>query len=182
MRQDGEDVWAILQSLLRGLVIQDSDQRLRPFPQCRNAPPAQEEKVLTQDVDEFRTSKTCNACLGELRRYRKRGGRLSHSRLFCPTCSSRMGRPFFVDRDVNAATNILRAGGTSPSRPEALSRGNSRISTASLERGEKSKSEDAKERERNKLHVDAGRLSSSPSPDTLSEVYTEESPQKQLQQ
>ena len=44
----------------------------------------------------FRTSKTYNGCLMELRRYAKRGGggqRLSYSRLFCPMCSSMTGRP-----------------------------------------------------------------------------------------
>ncbi len=121
-------------------------------------------KFSLQDVDEFRTSKTCSTCLGELKSYRKHGGRLSHSRLFCPTCSLKRGHPAFVDRDVNAAANILLAG-TSPSRPEALSRTHtdfSDISAASLVMGEKSKSEDAKDSERIKLPLDAGRPSSDP--------------------
>ena len=43
-------------------------------------------KFVVSDVDEFRTSKICNSCMGELRRYKKRGGRLSHSWLFCLAC------------------------------------------------------------------------------------------------
>lgn len=117
-------------------------------------------KFHVHDVDEFRTSKICSTCMEELRRYKKRGGRLSYSRLFCLTCSSRTGRPVFVDRDFNAAANILLAG-TSPTRPPALSRSNSQASTASLEKGKKSELE-TEESKSNKLPVDAGRSSSDP--------------------
>ena len=65
-----------------------------------------------QDMDEYRTSKTCNDCSGALARYRRRDGKLSHSRLFCDNYA---GRPKdrskqFVDRDLNTARNILLAG------------------------------------------------------------------------
>ena len=89
---------------------------------------------------ELRRSATPVA-MEELRRYKKRlGRRMSHSRLFCQTCSSRTGRPTLVDRDFNAAANILLAG-TSLSRPPALLRSNSQASTASLEKGTKSELE-----------------------------------------
>ena len=120
-------------------------------------------RFILQEVDEFRTSKICNGCLGELRRYTKRGGQLSYSRLFCPTCSSRTGRPVFVNRDVNAASNILLAG-TAPCRPSVLSRSCSALSqvtAASQNVGDKSTSADVG-REQNKLHVDAWRPSSGP--------------------
>ncbi len=74
------------------------------------------------DVDEYRTSRTCNMCMGALSTYLKRDGRRSYSRLCCSNC----GRPKdrskrFVDRDSNAAVNILLCG-TSCLRPEALRR------------------------------------------------------------
>lgn len=116
-----------------------------------------------KEVSEFKTSKVCNTCMAELTRYRKRGGRLSYSRLFCPTCSSKMGRPIFVDRDANAAANILLAG-TSPTRPCALSRGSHAVSTASQATGEKSVLETGKHGKSSKLPVAAGRQSSNPSP------------------
>ena len=123
-------------------------------------------RFVLQDVDEFRTSKICNGCFEELRKYTKKGGRLSYSRLFCPTCSTKLGRPIFVNRDVNAASNILLAG-TAPCRPSILSRScslsSSKVTTASQDVGEKSTSVDTGG-EQNKLHVDAWRKSSSPSP------------------
>ena len=61
------------------------------------------------DVDEYRTSIICNLCLGQLTKYRNRRGRLSYSRLKCTTCISR-GKPIFLDRDKNAAANILLVG------------------------------------------------------------------------
>ncbi len=59
-----------------------------------------------------------NACSGELSSYRKKDGKLSYSRLCCTNCK---GHPEdnskrFVDRDLNAALNILLAG-TSVERP-----------------------------------------------------------------
>ncbi len=75
------------------------------------------------EVDEFRTLKTCNLCMGELKRYRKRLGGLSYSRLYCESCGGEEQKPSkrCVDRDVNAALNVLLVG-ISPTRPEALSR------------------------------------------------------------
>lgn len=119
-------------------------------------------KFLLKDVSEFRTSKVCNVCMGELKRYKKVGGRLSYSRLFCNTCSNKTGRPVFVNRDVNAAANILLAGTSSP-RPPALCRTASGVSTASLEMGTKSALE-TYERKLLKLSVAAERASSDPSP------------------
>jgi transposase len=76
-------------------------------------------------VDEFKTSKTCNVCLGQLKRYRKKDGKLSYSRLCCENeCAGRQKKDrskHFVDRDLNAATNILLIG-TSSQRPEAMRR------------------------------------------------------------
>ena len=113
------------------------------------------------EVDEFRTSKICSTCMGELRRYKKREGRMSHSRLFCQTCSSRTGRPTFVDRDFDAAANISLVG-TSLLRPSALSRSNSQASIASLKKGTKSKLE-TQEMTQINLSVAAGGSSSGPS-------------------
>lgn len=36
------------------------------------------------------------------------------ARLFCPTCSSKLGHPMFVDGDANAAANIILLVGTLP--------------------------------------------------------------------
>ena len=74
------------------------------------------------EVDEFRTSVVCNTCTNRLERYRNRRGRLSHSRLCCTTCRPSLGKERkkrFVDRDINAATNILWAG-MSHERPICL--------------------------------------------------------------
>ena len=70
------------------------------------------------EVDEFRTSRTCNACMGELESYRKKDGKRSYSRLCCTNCRRPNDRS---NRDLNAASNILLAG-ISSSRPEALRR------------------------------------------------------------
>ncbi len=74
-------------------------------------------RFKTLSVDKFRTFKVCNECKGELKRYKNRRGKLSHSRLQCSTCTSG-GKPKFVDRNRNAATNILLEG-ESPERPKA---------------------------------------------------------------
>ena len=76
------------------------------------------------EVDEFKTSVVCNTCTNRLERYHNRRGRLSHSRFCCTTCGPSLGKERkkrFVDRDINAATNILRAG-MSHERPICLSR------------------------------------------------------------
>ena len=76
-------------------------------------------RFMVKDVDEFRTSKTCNRCEGELSSYWKIDGTRSHSRLCCTNCA---GQPLkarskrFVDRDLNMALNILLAD-TSSTRP-----------------------------------------------------------------
>ena len=61
------------------------------------------------EVDEYRTSKMCNSCKGALKSYRKKNGRQSFSRLVCKSCGGkgRMPSKRFVDRDLNAAMNIL---------------------------------------------------------------------------
>ncbi len=77
-----------------------------------------------KDVDEFRTSKTCNACGFDLKSYKKKNGKRSHSRLLCETCGGKNSltpAKRFVDRDLNAAHNILLAGMSSV-RPEHLRR------------------------------------------------------------
>lgn len=67
-------------------------------------------RFLVVDVDDHRTSKIYNYCCGVLTRYRNRRGKLSHSRLQCTSCKQdAKGRPRFVDRDRNAAANILWA-------------------------------------------------------------------------
>ncbi len=105
---------------------------------------------------QFRTSKTFNSCMGEMKRYRKRNGKLSHARLYCDACGGEMQKPSkrFMNRDENAAQNILLAG-TSPARPEALSC--KRRLEASLDPPSKKKATDA-----NKWPVAAGRQSSDP--------------------
>ena len=62
-------------------------------------------------VDEYKTSITCNTCKNQLDRYRNQRGKLSYSRLYCKTCGLHQNRTkWFVDRDVNAAHNILLIG------------------------------------------------------------------------
>ncbi len=41
------------------------------------------------EVDEFKTSKMCNLCFGEMSGYVKRDGRRSYSRLCCWNCAGR---------------------------------------------------------------------------------------------
>lgn len=58
------------------------------------------------------TSKICNACRGQLSRYKKRDGGLSYLRLCCMNCA---GYPKdrsnqFVDRGLIAAMDILLVG------------------------------------------------------------------------
>lgn len=76
-----------------------------------------------REVDEFRTSKTCNLCMKPLCSYRKKDNKLSYSRLCCTNKCGSNGKlsKRFVDRDLNAASNILLAG-TSLKRPLALTR------------------------------------------------------------
>ena len=64
-----------------------------------------------QIVDEFKTSKTCNVCFNDLETYKKRNGKNSYTRLCCTNCPLPTDREKrFVNRDVNAAANILLAG------------------------------------------------------------------------
>ena len=75
-------------------------------------------------VDEYRTSKICNKCRGELNSYRKRDGKQSYSRLCCTKCAGRSSKnrsKQFVDRDFNAALNIMEVG-ISPVRPLCFTR------------------------------------------------------------
>ena len=95
---------------------------------CQPTPNAILKSLLSKrfkvtEVDEFRTSKICNSCMGTLKSYRTRSGKLSRSRLCCESCGSENKKlsKRFVDRDVNAALNILLIG-TSPERPVAMSR------------------------------------------------------------
>lgn len=75
------------------------------------------------DMDEHKMSVMCNGCRGRLERYKKRNGRPSHSRLSCASCGLEDKRSKrFVDRDVNAAKNILWVGTSSLTRPECLHR------------------------------------------------------------
>ncbi len=113
-------------------------------------------RFRVKEVDEFRTSKTCNSCMGELKRYWKRNGKLSYVRLYCDACGGEMQKPSkrFVNRDENAAQSILLAG-TSAARPEALSL-KQRLE-ASLDPSSKKKATDA-----NKRPVAAGQQSSDP--------------------
>jgi len=38
------------------------------------------------EVDEYKTLVTCNVCTERLSKYRKRDGKMSHSRLCCKNC------------------------------------------------------------------------------------------------
>ena len=95
---------------------------------CQPTPNLHLKKLISRrfrvdEVDEFRTSKICNLCMGSLKSYRTKSGRLSYSRLCCETCGGKGKKPSkrFVNRDVNAAMNILLCG-TSAERPLALAR------------------------------------------------------------
>ncbi len=82
-----------------------------------------------REEDEYKTSKTCNLCLGEMKRYKKRDGKQSYSRLCCENCAGHHDRDRskrFADRDLNAAANILLIG-MSLHRPESLSRSRNKI-------------------------------------------------------
>ena len=89
-----------------------------------------EKRFALTEVDEFKTSKTCNLCFGEMKRYRKKYGKLSYSRLCCDNCAGcpkdRSKR--FADRDLNAAANILLIG-TSEERPSVFRRSQKRKRT-----------------------------------------------------
>ena len=69
------------------------------------------EKFHVVITDEYMTSRTCSTCLGELTSYLRKNGTKSRSRLCCTKCGHQKGRlRHFVDRDVNAAANILVVG------------------------------------------------------------------------
>ena len=78
-----------------------------------------QEKFHVVVTDEYMTSRTCNRCLGELTSYHRKNGTKSCSRLCCAKCGHQKGRlRHFVDRDVNAAANILVVGlSDCPPRP-----------------------------------------------------------------
>ena len=85
------------------------------------------------EVDEHKTSVTCNDCEGRLQRYKKKNGRRSHARLFCKNCRLEEKRSkWFVDRDVNATKNILWVGMMLPARPTCLCRQTTVSRSASL--------------------------------------------------
>lgn len=50
-------------------------------------------KFRVISVNEYGMSKTCNRCMGELSRYKKMDGRLSHSRLCYHNCGSNKKLP-----------------------------------------------------------------------------------------
>ena len=57
------------------------------------------------------TSKLCNNCKSVLEKYKKRDGMLCYSRLACRKCVLEQKRmKHFLDRDINAAKNILKIG------------------------------------------------------------------------
>ena len=88
---------------------------------------AMRKRFFVADVDEHKTSKMCNRCMGELSSYAKKNGRRSYSRLCCTSCGGPKDRLLrFVDRDLNAAANILLVGRTLPERPEAFRRSRKR--------------------------------------------------------
>lgn len=72
---------------------------------CQPTPNATLKSMLSKrfrvtTVDEFRTSITCNSCMGTLKSYRTRSGKLSRSRLYCESCGgeNRKLSKRFVDR------------------------------------------------------------------------------------
>ena len=105
------------------------------------------------DVDEYRTSKTCNRCLGELSKYRKRDSRWSYSRLCCTNCGHLNDRSKrFVDRDQNAAANILLVG-TSECRPESMRRTTKRSSEEAPFESSKKRRKYSKTEKKNQLSM-----------------------------
>ena len=74
-------------------------------------------RFQVKEVAEFRTSKLCNGCFCKLE---KRDGKLSYSRLCCSNCAGRHKNRCkqFVDRDLNAAANILLVGSSRERPPE----------------------------------------------------------------
>lgn len=82
-----------------------------------------------EEVDEYLTSKTYNRFFEKLNRYRWSDGTLSYTRLRCPNLNCGGERvklcPQFVDRDKNAAANILLVG-ASCERPKAFCRASKR--------------------------------------------------------
>ena len=84
---------------------------------------AMKKRFLVTDVDEHLTSRTCNRCAGKLTSYVKWDGKRSFSRLCCTGCGRQEdGTKWFVDRDENAAANILTVGLSLPLRPKAMRR------------------------------------------------------------
>ena len=98
------------------------------MPGCEPSPvvglrKAMRKRFHVNDVDEYLTSKICNGCMSELSSYKKRDGRRSYSRLCCMNCRRHKDCSVrFVDRDLNAAANMLLIGKSLPTRPEALRR------------------------------------------------------------
>ncbi len=86
-----------------------------------------QKKFVVTEVDEFKTSKTCNLSFGEMSGYVKRDGRRSYSRLCCWNCAGRYKNRSkrFADRDLNTAANILLIG-TCKERPLAFARSRKR--------------------------------------------------------
>ena len=99
---------------------------------CEPSPTVGLKKALTRrfrvtEVDEHLTSRMCNLCRNRLESYIKMDGRRSYSRLCCTNCEGRWKNrsKLFIDRDVNAASNILLVG-MSEKRPRHLQRSGTR--------------------------------------------------------
>lgn len=123
---------------------------------------ALKKKFTVTNVDEYLTSRTCNKCMGRLSSYAKRDGKRSYSRLCCKNCRSHPYRSkLFVDRDVNAAANILLVGNSLPLRPEAMRRNRKRSREEEYSTGCT---------KRNRPAVGAAGTSSDPLGNTVSQV------------
>ena len=86
-------------------------------------------RFCTVSVDEFRTSKLCCRCHGQLQNLRveqQKKTKKVYRCLICPECeSSKSKQPTFVTRDLNAALNIRQLALkwiTEKTRPEAFCR------------------------------------------------------------
>ncbi len=141
IQQTGEDIWARVQALLWQLVIQKG---CIPVPN-QGLRLKLKKRFRLQDVDEYRTSELC------LESWESIKTQDDSCILYYPTCSS-----IFVDRDINAASNILVVG-TAPCRPSILSR--SHTASSQVATGEKSALADTGS-EQIKLHIDVWRTSS----------------------
>ncbi len=113
-----------------------------------------QKKFDVTEVDEFKTSKTCNLCFGEMSGYVKRDGRKSYSRLCYWNCAGRCER--FADRDLNATANVL----TCKQRSLVFARSHRR----------KGSEEESASHKKTKLSVDAERTLSDPVPLTSKDV------------